>query len=183
MPFDQEALPTEAALEVVGIGRRQAVVATDLDECAIAHVAEQVHHQVLLPLGVRIRFNESESDLTVGTWEDKDQGLKRRAWYDQSIYRQEPFVSKENLPCGWYSDSEDERSAFGMASNLNADRFPWCSEKEEEDARTAVWDNMNVTSQLFGGERVNMGLFCGEVLKRCVPGRCDDTKHLGCPSR
>eukprot|EP00964_Phaeocystis_antarctica_P013170 scaffold7211_cov71-Phaeocystis_antarctica.AAC.3 len=47
------ALPTEAALEVVGIGRRQAVVAADLDECAVAHVAEQVHHRVLLPLGVR----------------------------------------------------------------------------------------------------------------------------------
>lgn len=53
MPLDQEALPAEAALQVVSVGRRQAVVAADLDERAIAHVPEQLHHQLLLSLGVR----------------------------------------------------------------------------------------------------------------------------------
>ena len=99
---------------------------------------------------------------TVGTtWEDKEQGWKQDCTYDSPCTYQEWYVSKENLPCGWYHLSGDYGGeAYGMASK--ADRFPWCTEKEEEDAHTAVWDNMNLTSQLFGGESVDMGRFCGD---------------------
>ena len=47
-----------------------------------------------------------------------------------------------------------------MASN--ADRFPWCSDKEEEDERTRAWDLMDRGSILFGYARVNLSPLCGD---------------------
>ena len=86
MPFDQEPLPTEAALQVVGVGRRQAVVATDLDECAIAHVAEQVHHQVLLSLGVRTA-RRAGTALAPPAWLEVGSARRRGARFEQRRWR------------------------------------------------------------------------------------------------
>ena len=86
MPFDQDPLPTEAALLVVGVGRRQAVVATDLDECAVAHVAEKIHYQLFLPLGVRTA-RRARTGLAPPAWLEVGSARRRGTRFEQGRRR------------------------------------------------------------------------------------------------
>jgi hypothetical protein len=42
-----------------------------------------------------------------------------------------------------------------------ADRFPWCSQAEEQEARRQFLNMQNLTSELYGNVQVDMSVFCG----------------------
>ena len=74
--------------------------------------------------------------------------------------------SSVEAPCGWYRSLE--AAVVGGASykeqmGLKADRFPWCSEREHNEARRKYNRYRNLTSVTSGLDRssVNFAIVCG----------------------
>jgi len=68
----------------------------------------------------------------------------------------------DNLPCDWYHTPWAQLlPEVSSEMTAKADRFPWCSQAEEQEARRQFLNMQNLTSELYGNVQVDMSVFCG----------------------
>ena len=82
---------------------------------------------------------------------------------------EEPNAAGQNstveAPCGWYRSPEAEvvgGLSYQEKMGLNADRFPWCSEREHNEARRKYNRYRNLTvGTSMDRSSVNFAIVCG----------------------